>query len=176
MVNENAAFTASLKSGHEYDAGLITVRADSAAELNARLAELVQSPALGALAATNHLLKAAFNAGAIAAPPTVTPAAPAAPTAPPVQDFQGMSAPQTTADPWNGNQQVSQGGVTETTDRYGNRYTLNLPTAPRCEHGVMALVEKKKRDNTGTYKKWCCPVPVSSGFKAKTNCEEQWAN
>lgn len=187
MSDDNGApFTASIKSGTDYDAALIAIRANSAQELSNRLRELGQSAALGDLAALDGLFKGAFGArsavaGGVAQTPPATP--PVTTTATANDSWQGMSQTPSSDDPWAAPQtqaqppaQAQPGGIETVNDRYGNVYTLNIPTAPMCPHGPMAQADKAKRDGTGRYKQWVCAVPVRSGFKQKTTCESQWVN
>lgn len=194
-ASTDATFTATVKAGAGFEAAWIVVRANSAQELTYRLNELRESAALGDLAAFDALVKGAFNAGGIvgggqAQTPPATNSAPAqGHSGQPWNQAQPNDAPWSQTppdDPWatppaQQTQQAppAQGGATnQLTDKFGANYTFDLPTAPMCQHGPMAMKEAVSQSSGKPYKQWVCAQYPKSGFKreAKTACEAKWVN
>lgn len=68
---------------------------------------------------------------------------------------------------------ATAGGVEDMVDKYGNKYTFNLPTAPDCAHGPRAF--KEWRDKKGMDRKaWVC-APKARDYRFENECPIQWA-
>ena len=165
MSEDDAPLKATLKAGESYADPWLSVTAEDPNQLATRLDGVVNAGVGAKVAQAAIDLQANWNAAqGLGAQPV-----PAQAQDGWGQQPQNTSFPQQQSAPESPN---AAGGLQTQTDKYGNRYTRNVPGAPTCPHvtthGPRILKEGKRKDGS-PYKAYICPV-VDKFFRVQTDC------